>query len=152
MYPRYGTGYPSMGILDSRALGRALLSVMFLSAAYNKVVNWDVTREWVHNTMDGKGFALDRLFGVDDVGWVPLLLALAVLAEAGGTWRSYDCPQNDVHIVVMCMRSCIRVWGMRVAAFPCVTTTVDRSSGCWLGGLQAHYSCSSASMSWALES
>jgi hypothetical protein len=74
-----------LGMLDSRWIGRALLSVMFLAAAVNKCLNWDSTLEWAHNTMDGKGLALDRLFGIDDAGMLPLLLVLATSIELLGT-------------------------------------------------------------------
>jgi hypothetical protein len=68
----------------ARAVGRVLFSLMFIAAAVNKVLNWNKTVAWTHNTMDGNGFALDRLLGIDDVGMVPLLLGFGCCLEFTG--------------------------------------------------------------------
>ncbi len=125
--------------LHSRAVGRALVAFMFLGAAYNKCVNWEVTLRWTHDTMDGKGFALDRLFGVDDAGMVPILLALATAVEALGAACPYGIAARVSHCIQrydcwlltanpMSVVGGGALWGLRalysVAASPAKSTSV----------------------------
>lgn len=75
---------PKTVAMLARPLGRILLSLIFIHAAYSKIFDFEMTVSWTHNTLDSNGFSLDKLLGLDDVGLIPMLVGVAMFLEGIG--------------------------------------------------------------------
>ena len=85
----------------TRAFSRLLISGIFIHAGVSKLTAWSKTVTYTHDTMDANGFALDKLFGLDDAGLVPMLLGIALFLELVG---AFSCFVVCIHMCMMVVR------------------------------------------------